>query len=71
MKIKKTIKSSGGAAIADRFKIDAAAAAKPQTAGTVNRTAAAVALAFGGIALAMLGLLVYMLWSHWMYMQSA
>ncbi|MCR5413411.1 MAG: hypothetical protein K6F50_01625 [Kiritimatiellae bacterium] len=71
MKIKKpvTVKPQGGAAIADRFKIDAAPAA-PKGA-TVSRTAAGVALAFGAIALAALGLLVFMLYQHLSYMQSA
>lgn len=73
MKIKKPMKgpgaegaAPGGAAIADRFRLDAGPS-KPKGA-TVNSTAAAVAFAFGTIALALLGFLVWMLYQHTEYM---
>ncbi len=78
MKIKKPIKVSpaeggaapGGAAIADRFRLDAAPqAAKPKGA-TVSSKAAAFAFAFGTLALALLGFLVWMLYQHAEYMAT-
>ncbi len=77
MKIKKPMKvantegaAPGGAAIADRFRLDAAPS-KPQAQGaTVSATAAAVAFGAGTIALALLGFLVWMLFQHLEYMTT-
>ena len=78
MKLKKTkVKApaspaapEGGVAIADRFRLDVPAAAAP-TAGTVSRKAATVAFIFGLIALAVSGILVFMLYKHWEFLMPA
>lgn len=58
--------ATGGAAIADRFKLDAVA---PQTAQrTVNQKAALWALIFGFIALTVTGILTYVLYDHWQFL---
>lgn len=76
MKIKKPMKAPGaegaapgGAAIADRFRLDAGASSK-QKGRTVNATAAAVAYSAGIMALTLLGFLVWQLFQHLQYMQS-
>jgi hypothetical protein len=78
MKIKKPIKASstesaapaGGATIADRFKLEPAAAGK-KSHGAVNKTAALCALiaAFAGLVVS--GILTYVLYSHWDYLMPA
>jgi len=55
---------TGGATIADRFKLDVPDA-KAKPAAGASTTAAAVA---GLIALAVAGILTYMLWQHWEYL---
>ncbi len=76
MKIKKpiTVKAQGGgaaapggAAIADRFRLDAAPAKK---GATVNAKAAAFAFSAGALSLALLGLLVYMMYTHVEYLKN-
>ena len=78
MKIKKTkVKVAaapleGGPAIADRFRLDVpAAGASAPVEGTVSRKAAAVAFAFGLVALAVSGVLVFVLYKHWEYLMPA
>ena len=79
MTIKKTIKvkptgspqpagapASGGAAIADRFKLDAPVAQKASTG-----KATSFAVAAGLIALAVAGILTYILWQHWEFLMPA
>ena len=78
MKLKKTkvkvppapAAPEGGVAIADRFRLDVPAAAAP-TAGTVSRKAATVALIFGLIALAVSGILVFILYKHCAFLMPA
>ena len=77
MKIKKPIKApaaetsapTGGATIADRFKLEPTAGKKSH--GTVNKTAALCALiaAFAGLVVS--GILTYVLYSHWDYLMPA
>lgn len=79
MKIKKpkTIKAptsaegAGGAAIADRFKLDPGAGAAASRGGTVNKKAAATALIFGLIALAVTVALTVTIYKHWEYLMPA
>lgn len=70
MKIKKPMKvkpmapvahATGGATIADRFKLDVPAA---PAAGSVSKPAAAVALAAGVLALLVSGILAFVLFNH-------
>ena len=80
MTIKKTIKvkptgsptaaapAAGGATIADRFKLDAPDQSKKTTAGGPATTVAVVA---GLIALAVAGILTYILWQHWEFLMPA
>lgn len=79
MTIKKTMKvkptgspspagASGGAAIADRFKLDMTDPNARKASGGKGATAAGVA---GLIALAVAGILTYMLWQHWEYLMPA
>lgn len=59
--------SAGGAAIADRFKLDMTA----QPAQPTNDKGTTVAGAFGLIALAVVGILTYILWKHWEFLMPA
>ncbi len=72
MKIKKptTMQAAapGGAAIADRFKLENVAAAPERT---VNKTASLIALIFGVIALGVAGMLAFTLFQHWDFLMSA
>jgi len=62
-----TVVQASGATIADRFKLDLnEASAKPQTSKAT--TAAVIA---GLLALAVSGILAYMLWQHWEYLMPA
>ena len=63
------VPAAGGATIADRFKLDATdpAAKKPAAGGTAS-TIAAVA---GLLALAVAGILTYILWQHWEFLMPA
>ena len=75
MKIKKAknIKvpaESGGAAIADRFRLDPVNNSAP-VAGTVSRRAAMWAFIAGLISLAVVGILTFILYKHWEYLMPA
>lgn len=76
MKIKKpmTVKAqgteSGGAAIADRFKLDAIDS-NANRAGTVSKKSATTALVFGLIALAITASLTWTLYKHWEFLMPA
>ena len=66
MTIKKSI--GGGAAIADRLKLDAPdSKAKKDVSGPAD-TAASVA---GLIAMVVAGVLAYTLWQHWQFLMPA
>lgn len=76
MKIKKpmTVKApaapapaTGGATIADRFKLDAVAPAAP----AVSKTATLAAFIAAFIALAASGVLVFVLYKHWKFLMPA
>ena len=66
-----TAAAPGGATIADRFKLDAPAGGAKKSGGTVNRTAALVALIAAVIGLGLSGMLTYILYSHWEYLMPA
>ena len=77
MKIKKpmTVKASGaegagGAAIADRFKLEPVDNAASR-AGTVGKKSAMVALIFGLIALGITVALTLTIYKHWEYLMPA
>ena len=60
--------AQGGATIADRFKLDLAdPSAKKAPAGK----GAAVALVAGLIALAVAGILTFIIFQHWQFLQAA
>ena len=78
MKIKKTkpIKApggegTGGAAIADRFKLEPVEATAAPRNGYISKTAATVALACGLIALAVTVTLTVMIYKHWEFLMPA
>ena len=60
--------AGGGAVIADRFKLDMTEPAKKPAAGGPASTIAAVA---GLLALAVAGILTYILWQHWEFLMPA
>ena len=63
------VPAAGGATIADRFKLDVTdPAAKKPAAGGPASTIAAVA---GLLALAVAGILTYILWQHWEFLMPA
>lgn len=78
MTIKKTIKKTvvkkpeggapGGAAIADRFKLTPT---EPVKGATVSKKAAMWALIAGVLALAVSGILTYVLYQHWEFLMPA
>ena len=59
--------SSGGAAIADRFRLDIPSGPSAKN-GTVSKSSALFALIAGGIALFTAGVLTFLLYSHWDYL---
>ncbi len=72
MKIKKPMKApgaetTGGAAIADRFKLDSVDNAASR-AGTVSKKSATTALIFGLIALAVTIALTATIYQHWNFL---
>ena len=67
MTIKKKA-APGGAAIANRFKLDLA---EPEKKPTVGSTAATVAGVAGLIALIVAGILTYVLYQHWEFLMPA
>ena len=62
------VPAAGGATIADRFKLDMTEPAKKPAAGGPASTIAAVA---GLLALAVAGILTYILWQHWEFLMPA
>ena len=60
--------AAGGATIADRFKLDMTEPAKKPAAGGPASTIAAVA---GLLALAVAGILTYILYQHWEFLMPA
>ena len=69
MKIKKLVSEAGGAAIADRFKLENVESdAKGRTVGKTSTT---VAFCAALAALAVAGLLVYTLYKHWEFLKLA
>lgn len=73
MTIKKGGDAAGGAAIADRFRLDAGGAGSSAHAGvkTVSRKAALCALIAGFIALALVGSLTLVMMFHWLFLMPA
>lgn len=61
---------TGGATIADRFKLDVPEAGAKK-GGTVGKKAATVALVFGLIALGVAGVLTFILYQHWEFLKDA
>ncbi len=57
----------GGATIADRFKLDAPSAAAPKPAGK----SALMALIAGLLALAVAGILAFVIYQHWEFLKAA
>ena len=72
MKIKKTVvkPSAGSATIADRFKLDAPDPAAVKTSAG-DRKASMIALVAGLVALALSGVLTYVLYQHWEFLMPA
>ena len=70
MKIKKSIKKPGNAAIAARLKIDNGAS-RPVSGNVVGRRSSAWALSLGCVALVILCILTYTLYRHWEYLGRA
>ena len=68
MTIKAPGGAPGGAAIADRLRLDAAPTGPSAKNGTINKTAALVALIAGLLCLATAGTLTYLLWDHWQFL---
>ena len=62
------VPAAGGATIADRFKLDMTEPAKKPAAGGPASTIAAIA---GLLALAVAGILTYILWQHWEFLMPA
>ena len=63
-----TAPAAGGATIADRFKLDMAEPEKKPVAGGTATTVAGIA---GLIALAVAGILTYILYQHWEFLMPA
>lgn len=70
MTIKKPAKE-GGAAIADRFRLDTPAASRKAVASEDGGIALKIAVACGTIALIVAGALTYTLWTHWEFLRNA
>ena len=77
MKIKKTKpmkvpggEGAGGAAIADRFKLEPVDTPAPRN-GYISKNAATAALVFGLIALAITVTLTVMIYKHWEFLMPA
>ena len=62
------VPAAGGATIADRFKLDMTEPAKKPAVSSTASTVAAVA---GLLALAVAGILTYILWQHWEFLMPA
>ena len=63
--------AAGGATIADRFKLDTPEPKKAKASGSINSTAATIALAAGLAALAVAGILTFIMYQHWDFLQGA
>ena len=59
--------TTGGATIADRFKLDAPAQTKSAGAGVGTK----IAVVAGLVALAVVGILAYTLYGHWEFLKGA
>lgn len=70
MTIKKPAKE-GGAAIADRFRLDKPAEGRKASSSEEGGVALKIAVACGAIALIVAGALTYTLWTHWEFLQNA
>lgn len=72
MKIKKTVTapSAGSATIADRFKLEAPDPEKAKVSSS-SRKASMIALVCGLVALAVSGVLTYVLYQHWEFLMPA
>ena len=68
MTIKKTVAKEGGAAIADRFRLDAPVEKPKAPAGGPMRTAAFAAACVGVL---VAGVLAYTLYKHWEFLMPA
>ena len=62
------VPAAGGATIADRFKLDMT---EPAKKSAVSSTASTVAAVAGLLALAVAGILTYILWQHWEFLMPA
>lgn len=62
------VPAAGGATIADRFKLDMT---EPEKKPAVSSTASTVAAVAGLLALAVAGILTYILWQHWEFLMPA
>gem|GEM_PF-981785 len=61
------VAAAGGATIADRFKLDMTDA--PKKAGSTKATM--IATVVGLVALAVVGILTFVIYQHWDFLQSA
>lgn len=57
--------SAGGAAIADRFKLEPIENTPKKGGGTIGKTEVVIGLVGAVLALAVAGMLVYTLYTHW------
>lgn len=57
--------SAGGAAIADRFKLEPIDGGAKKSGGTIGKTEVLIGLVGAVLALAVAGMLVYTLYTHW------
>lgn len=76
MKIKKSMSApapagTGGATIADRFKLDAVASGPAYKGPTAGKTASMCALIAGIISFGLIGALTWVLYMHWDYLMPA
>ena len=62
------VPAAGGATIADRFKLDMPDEGAKKAAGGKSTT---FAVAAGLLALAVAGILTYILWQHWEFLMPA
>jgi hypothetical protein len=69
MKIKKPMKVNAGPAIADRLKLETPA--NVSNVNVVGKKSSTYALVFGVAALIVVGILTYILYSHWKFLMPA
>jgi len=70
MTIKKNVSGKSGATIADRLKLDAADP-KATAAATASKKATQIALTAAIVALAIAGVLTFVLYQHWEFLKGA